>query len=281
MAIDLDTLADLISDRFGLPVRVLAEKSDEGFAFAITPVGIEHTIAFKIKVVLGWRRLSAIFLPGSFAASLVKQMQNADAEKKVLYSIFSSDLTDKGALLNVTINGREVDPINPNDWPEEWTIISLSMQKPQLVIEDHSQYNLNEALPWLYGFWGLCLSLLPLEQVEQHTANETVEGKSLIKKVKSYERNRMNRAACIQIHGSTCLICGFNFDEKYGDLGSGFIHVHHIVPLSEIQKEYVCNPAEDLIPVCPNCHAMIHRKKPVFTPKELRQVVRDHGRIDF
>lgn len=51
-----------------------------------------------------------------------------------------------------------------------------------------------------------------------------------------------------------------DFGEKYGDLGKGFIHVHHIVPLNKIGQEYMVDYKKDLIPVCPNCHAMLHRR---------------------
>lgn len=75
--------------------------------------------------------------------------------------------------------------------------------------------------------------------------------------VNSYERNSKAREECIAYHGFNCKVCGINFEDEYGSIGVGFIHVHHIVPLSEIKKEYILNPQKDLIPVCPNCHAMI------------------------
>ena len=78
-------------------------------------------------------------------------------------------------------------------------------------------------------------------------------------KVDIYERSSIARGKCIEHHGSSCLICGFNFGDEYGDLGEGFIHVHHLRPLHTIRKDYVVDYKNDLIPVCPNCHAMIHR----------------------
>ena len=51
-----------------------------------------------------------------------------------------------------------------------------------------------------------------------------------------------------------------NFEEKYGELGKDYIEVHHIKPISEIDSEYVVDPEKDLIPVCSNCHSMLHRK---------------------
>ncbi len=77
--------------------------------------------------------------------------------------------------------------------------------------------------------------------------------------VDAYERSSIARRKCIEYHGSSCLICGLNFGAKYGKLGEGFIHIHHLKPLHTIKKDYVVNYKDDLIPVCPNCHAIIHR----------------------
>lgn len=52
----------------------------------------------------------------------------------------------------------------------------------------------------------------------------------------------------------------------------GFIHVHHINQISDIGKEYEVDPIKDLIPVCPNCHAMIHSKRPAFTIEEIKEI---------
>lgn len=78
--------------------------------------------------------------------------------------------------------------------------------------------------------------------------------------VNKYERSSVAREKCINFHGENCFVCGMNFYETYGEIGKGFIHIHHIVPLNQIRKEYKVNYREDLIPVCPNCHAMLHRK---------------------
>ena len=86
------------------------------------------------------------------------------------------------------------------------------------------------------------------------------EGSTMQVTINKYERNREAREKCIKVNGCYCNICGFNFEEIYGEVGKNFIHVHHLVPLSEIGESYIINPIEDLIPVCPNCHAMLHKK---------------------
>jgi len=76
--------------------------------------------------------------------------------------------------------------------------------------------------------------------------------------VNAYERNVKARAKCIEVHGSSCAICGFNFGNTYGDDFSGFIHVHHKVPLAEIGERYKVDPARDLVPLFANCHSILH-----------------------
>lgn len=90
--------------------------------------------------------------------------------------------------------------------------------------------------------------------------------------VNSYERDNTARNKCIEIHGLNCVVCNINFEETYGSIGIGFIHVHHIKPLSEIKENYKVDPEKDLIPVCPNCHAMLHRPEEILSIESLRKV---------
>ncbi|WP_312922129.1 HNH endonuclease [Empedobacter brevis] len=91
--------------------------------------------------------------------------------------------------------------------------------------------------------------------------------------VNIYERNPIARKKCIELHGAVCSVCNFNFEEKYGEIGKGFIHVHHVRELSSIKKEYEIDYKTDLAPVCPNCHAMLHKRKPAYTIEELKNII--------
>jgi len=109
--------------------------------------------------------------------------------------------------------------------------------------------------------------------------DEVAEGEELIEgavqhiSVNRYERDPEARAKAIQHYGLRCQVCGFNFETAYGALGEGFIHVHHNVPLAQIGKSYVVDPIQDLTPVCPNCHAMLHKRVPPYTINELRELM--------
>ena len=93
--------------------------------------------------------------------------------------------------------------------------------------------------------------------------------------VNQYERNDEARRKCIAVHGYKCKVCGMDFEKTYGEIGHGFTHVHHIVPISQICEEYQLDPVKDLVPVCPNCHAMLHRgsEGKVLTVDELKVII--------
>ena len=77
--------------------------------------------------------------------------------------------------------------------------------------------------------------------------------------VTRYERDRNARAACLAHYGYECKVCLNSPALFYGPEAADLIEVHHNVPISEIKEGYVPDPINHLIPVCPNCHAMIHR----------------------
>lgn len=101
------------------------------------------------------------------------------------------------------------------------------------------------------------------------------EGASKKIDVTVYERNVDARRKCIEHHGFDCFICGFNFEKIYGIFGKNYIHVHHTKPLAEIGKEYKLDPVEDLRPVCPNCHAMIHSSRPALSIQRMKKMIKD------
>ncbi|MGN7252364.1 HNH endonuclease [Arthrobacter sp. SAFR-014] len=88
--------------------------------------------------------------------------------------------------------------------------------------------------------------------------------------VNRYERNPHARRICLAHHGTSCAVCGFSFDAAYGPEGEGFIHVHHLVPAAQLGPGYELDPVGDLVPLCPNCHAMAHRRRIPYTVAELR-----------
>jgi len=110
---------------------------------------------------------------------------------------------------------------------------------------------------------------------------ETIEGTEHLSEglkktitVNTYERNTRARHLCIKHWGTNCSACGFDFELIYGELGAGYIHVHHLIPVSQIGKTYKIDPINDLRPICPNCHAMVHAKNPPLSISELKEIIK-------
>jgi 5-methylcytosine-specific restriction protein A len=122
---------------------------------------------------------------------------------------------------------------------------------------------------WAYRIKNILLT----EEVEEINTKH-IEGKVSSVIVNRYERDSEARLKCIRHFKPICQVCGFNFEDRFGEIGKDFIHVHHLKEISSIGEEYEVNPIKDLIPVCPNCHAMLHKRKPAFTIEELREIMR-------
>lgn len=124
-----------------------------------------------------------------------------------------------------------------------------------------------------------------LEEVKQDVESENAEnnsqnsesrpeGKVKYMYGKKYERDPRNRAASITFHGTKCKICDFDFEKVYGRRGKGYIEIHHVNPLSNIGEEVIIDPKKDLIPVCANCHRMIHRRKDsILSVEEMKELL--------
>lgn len=129
--------------------------------------------------------------------------------------------------------------------------------------------------------------VVPNEQIEIENGKEAIvypeespsigtysEGSSKRVSVNVYERNPKAKKDCITVYGTACSVCGFRFEDHYGEIGKDFIHVHHLEMISTLGINYIVDPVADLRPVCPNCHAMIHKRNPPFTIDELKRMLR-------
>lgn len=92
-----------------------------------------------------------------------------------------------------------------------------------------------------------------------------------------YERDPNLRKQVIKLKGTACSCCGFDFEQTYGELGKGFIHIHHTKPLSTYEGEEAIISPDDLVPVCANCHMIIHRQKTsTLSIEDLKKIYEFH-----
>ena len=108
-----------------------------------------------------------------------------------------------------------------------------------------------ESLQWVTEPFRLAEEVINVEKLIEGAVSQIT--------INAYERNVCARTKCIQHYGYSCVICGFNFGSVYGSIAEKIIHVHHVKALSEIGQQYEVDPINDLRPVCPNCHAVIHQ----------------------
>ena len=162
-------------------------------------------------------------------------------------------LTDE----NMTYNERAFEHWKLHIYPNE-QIVTIKEKNNKVSIERNLNYLTQN------------ISIVYPDDIDD---NVLVEGAKKKVTVNLYERDPKARKACLEHYGYNCYICKFNFEKNFGKIGRNFIHVHHIKPLSEINQEYKVNPIKDLIPVCPNCHAMLHKKTPAYSLKELKDII--------
>jgi 5-methylcytosine-specific restriction protein A len=98
--------------------------------------------------------------------------------------------------------------------------------------------------------------------------------------VNRFERDPRLRIECLNYHGSICRVCSFDFKATYGPIGRDYCHIHHTKPLASLDGSTMVNPITDLIPLCPNCHAMIHRRNPAISIEELKSMLKLQGVIN-
>ncbi len=280
--IDYQRITKLLTEYFGLPLSGVTSHDDSGHEFLdLYPAGVHKNDGFVVKLSIGWRSIKGEFIPGAFAARMIRDMGEASDTNKAIFSSIAQRILDKKGKVTMQVNSFGVQAENPQTWPTDWARLSLGFEKSPLAIntEDKSDTE-NALLHWGGLFLAGILALAPLEELEtldDVNPEGLPEGAKTIVEVNRYERNRFNRAACIEIHGDSCKACGFNFGDIFGELGKGFIHVHHRIPVSQIGENYKINPVTDLVPLCPNCHSMVHRKTPPLNVEELVDILTSHS----
>jgi len=157
---------------------------------------------------------------------------------------------------------------NPNS-PGWWTILSTgdSTQGEFLWVMLPQVAEALQRLGWVSERLGV-----DLQPEELSSSASLIEGASLRVTVNIFERSSEAREQCVQHYGCACSVCGFDFGRAYGELGRGYIHVHHLTPLAAIGEQYAVDPLHDLRPVCPNCHAMLHKQEPPLSITDLQRI---------
>ena len=282
--LDLHLLEKTINQDTGLTFAVKVDKdSDHQHWYLIRPRDLPDDFTFCIRTILDWQNLKVTFEPGAATGKLLSKMGAADETGRIAFRTLLDDCESQGAKIEFQVNESEKSFNSDEAFSEAWMSFHLTLDKDQsdLAIRDHDPRP--EILLLISRFTSAITALLPYEAVSDNNDLELKgypEGATCNIKANRYERDRRNRAAAISIHGTSCKACGMSFGSVYGEIAEGFIEVHHITPISQLGTDYRVEPANDLIPLCANCHAVIHRQQPPLDIEELRAIIQDIGITD-
>ena len=276
-ALSPEKIAAHLTRTFGLNFSGFFEEFDGGNYIVIRPDDLPRPNGFGIAIARTPKLIEASFHPDSFSGGIIRQMGESENAGYNSFNVLCDSAKKSGGRISLLINGNAREMLGDEDRQEPWKKFEFDCDF-RLPTGCKNNFKLIEQLANEVASlsMSLVLSLLEVEEVTDSIPGFEAglpEGAKIKVEVNKYERNPVNRVACISHYGPVCQVCGFDFLKFYGDIGSGYIEVHHLIPVSEMGGSYMINPIRDLIPLCSNCHSMVHRRNPPFTPEELRKII--------
>jgi 5-methylcytosine-specific restriction protein A len=264
-----ETLSDL-SRALGLELIDASVQQGSGFTFGLRVKNLPAPYGFEIRVQQSLMSTKAqLFLdnfPGDFLQTCRESFNSHQGQiLSVLSSASSSDV-----LVDLAVDGNtDLEKFAHSNWDT----FSLSLHKKFTNYDDASNCL---KLTVLMAF-SIIIPLITEDSdqlLEDIARDFQEEGKKSSVTINKYERSRVNRAIALEIHGFICNGCDLRMADLYGPIGEGVIHVHHIEPVSSMAAPKILNPATDLVPLCPNCHVIVHRRNPPISIEELKEILK-------
>jgi 5-methylcytosine-specific restriction protein A len=243
-------------------------ESNSGFDYEVRLKAMPQPYGFGILVgedyLSWWLELKL----DTFSKPLLDLLAVKFEERRVELDSFVEVAEARQAKFDIQVNGLSTSHVSPTG---NWSSFNISASSPYQSIS--ARTTSLESL--LFDVVGTVLLLLTGEEVFQELEDVTDlgahEGGRATAVVNKYERSRLNRKRCLDFFGFKCRGCGSDMESIYGPIGNQVIHVHHLVPVSQMGGSYRLNPLKDLVPLCPNCHNVVHRSDPPLPIEELRR----------
>jgi len=273
--LDIEVLCRRLASRFQVALYAQPETVDGEQFNALRPVTLEQGNGFAVLLSRTHRQFEASFRADNFAGALLRDMSDAGDGQKEAFN-YAREFAEKlGTQVYVAINGD--DEKGCLDLKDRWTQVEIDVSRrfPPGKTADEIMATAFQVASTCVA---LVLALTGIGEGGQAAPDDTVtglpEGAKVRVEVNRYERSPVNRAACINYYGLRCQSCNFDFVGVYGELGDGYIEVHHRTPVSKLGPDYIVDPVKDLVPLCGNCHSMVHRTTPPMLVEELRALVK-------
>jgi len=237
---------------------------------AIRPVlGDSGPSSFSIALIRDPLTISAQLLMDPFAGSLVRAVGlrvNADRSR---WRSLIAQARDLGINVEIRVNDIvfDLEELPTDTWRSLEVVARLRVRR----------WRSPDGLADMWGAAaGSCLCLVLSESLSEESVTSIEgqeEGQAVEVLSKRYERNPINRLQSIQYHGFLCWVCDSDLSVIYPGIGEEFIEVHHIIPVSEMGPGYRVDPVTEMVPLCPNCHGIVHRESPPVHPEKLRSIM--------
>ncbi|SLK12103.1 HNH endonuclease [Arthrobacter sp. P2b] len=267
-----NALARALSSALSLPITAKSDARTGTTEFRLEGMSRPH--GFSIVVTQLLSRVKAELQLDRLAADLLRVIGEAAPERWLQVAEIARAYESLGAQFQILVNGSSVDALTSKELTGNVRTFACtgSLMRTSVDESNSDVFMVSEAL------FSFIICLLPLD-ADQETPPElgnvdftfASEGQKYSVLATKYERSRANRAAAIAVHGNSCVVCQFSFDESYGDLARGYVEVHHLVPVSSMGGARPVDPITELVPLCANCHRMAHRRWPPYTPQELSE----------
>lgn len=275
MVANAEAIAAQVSRECGLAFEGRVGPAGLEPSIILVPSGYPPAQTFSVKITQQWKSLRVSFEQGAYSGELINEMGRADETGRNAFRAVLAATRAAGATIELTINNQKWAVDSDPPWGRTWSTLGLVLRKGQLPLGvDGRESDTSLIVAWSSRLAACLVALLPLEDVEERIDAGAVglpEGAVTRVEVNRYERDRRNRAAALAIHGFNCNACGVKLSDVYGEIALDFIEVHHVTPVSEVGENYQVNPATDLVPLCPNCHAIIHRDPQTMSVNALKE----------
>ena len=266
----VDSAIDKAANLLGVQLFRDATSGDE-FDFSIRLVAFPSPKGFTVRVADDYMSWSAHVVLDDFSRKLANLLGERAQLKKEEFDAAVSVVERSTQSCEIIISGS---PLGEAQSTEAWTDFEI-----KLSLSFSLETQLERLVETLIYAISLPLTLLQEDPIDDVTLGEVnsprLEGDKSSVLQNKYERSRFNRAMCLRHHGFSCKACGEKLVTKYGSVAQELIHVHHIKPVSALGGASYVDPINDLVPLCPNCHNVIHRVNPPLSLEQLVQGILD------
>lgn len=244
---------------------------DLGFSLRFSDLSEKQT--FLLALCRHWKSTEINLRADAFASKTLTFLATQAVERKIQIKNLIDEKRSSYSTCQIMVDGKS---FLDDQLSEPYSTFEF---QASILTEDSSIENglVGEKEAVFVSFCIEIFSLiLPLSDSRYTNPDEVTgfpEGSVSHVVVNKYERDPRNRRIAIELHGTKCMACDFDFEAKYGPLGREYIVIHHTTPVSSMGEGYIVDPATDLVAICANCHAMVHRVNPPMPILELRKLL--------